>query len=78
MVAIIWNSIKFATQNNHDLLPRQFFYSRVFLNAYNLIFLAIMWYKVRKARKEKLDLELQFFNRLENLILKTETLEIQS
>ena len=76
IIAGLWNLFKFGTQNSYELLPKQFFYSRTFLNIYNIIILAVLWWKVRKAREEKLNLELRFYQRVESLRIKSESPEL--
>ena len=76
ILASFWNLFKFGTLNSYEMLPKQFFYSRTFLNIYNLLILAILWWKVRKAREEKLNLELMLFQRVESLKIKAESPEL--
>jgi hypothetical protein len=67
---------KAGTQNSYDLLPKQFFYSRIFLNMYNVLILGLMWWKVRKAREQKLNLEMSFYQRIEQLKIRAEIPEL--
>ena len=45
----------------HKLTPDKFFMPRTFLSIYNLVFLLALWYKLRQARREKTELEFEFF-----------------
>lgn len=56
-----WNTMKMGTQIGYNLTPERFFLPRTFLSVYNLVFLIILWYKMRQSRKDKLDLEFGFF-----------------
>ena len=56
-----WNLGKMGTQIGYNLTPERFYVPRTFLSIYNLVFLIILWYKMRQARKDKLDLEWSFF-----------------
>ena len=76
MVATLWNTFKSGTQSSYELLPKSFFLSRTFLNIYNVLILGVLWWKVRKARKEKLELEFEFFQRVEGLIIRSEIPEL--
>ena len=60
ILSSLWNAIKLGTQMGYDLTPEKPFEARVFLTLYNLFFLIAIWYKVRKSRKEKLELEVSF------------------
>ena len=42
-----WNTLKMGTQMGHNLTPEKFFIPRTFLQIYNLIFLILIWYKLR-------------------------------
>ena len=42
--------------------------ARTMLSVYNLSFLLIIWYKLRKAREQKLDLEYGFFMRVDEVM----------
>ena len=42
-----WNTIKMGTQVAYNLTPERFFLPRTFLSIYNLVFLLILWYKMR-------------------------------
>jgi hypothetical protein len=46
--------MKMGTQIGHNLTPDKFFIPRTFIAFYNLAFLVAIWYKLRKAREEKL------------------------
>ena len=56
-----YTTMKIGTQIGFNLTPEKFFMARTFLSFYNLAFILCVWYKFRKARNEKLDLELAFF-----------------
>lgn len=56
-----WNTVKMGTQIGYNLTPERFFLPRTFLSIYNLIFLILMWYKMRQSRRDKLELEFGFF-----------------
>lgn len=51
------------------MTPERFFLPRTFLSLYNLVFLIIMWYKIRQSRKDKLELEFGFFSRVEGIMV---------
>jgi hypothetical protein len=61
IVGSIWNAMKLGTQIGYNLTPDRFFTPRTFLTIYNLAFLVVIWYKLRQARREKLDLEFTFY-----------------
>ena len=42
--------------------------ARTMVSVYNLAFLIIIWYKLRKAREQKLDLEHGFFMRVDEVM----------
>ena len=50
------------------MTPEKFFIARTFLSLYNLAFLIAIWYKLRQARKEKVDLEYKFFIRVDSVL----------
>lgn len=52
------------------MLPSRFYYARTFIIVYNLLLLLVMWYLGRTARKEKLNLELEFFHRIQRMLIK--------
>ena len=64
-----WNTIKMGTQVAYNLTPERFFLPRTFLSIYNLVFLIIMWYKMRQSRRDKLELEFSFFSRVEGIMV---------
>eukprot|EP00347_Sterkiella_histriomuscorum_P000443 403375849 len=74
IVGSVWNSIKLGTQISYNLTPDKFFTARTFLSMYNLGFLLLIWYKLRQARKDKLDLEFAFYNRVEGIMLRMSNL----
>jgi len=54
------------------MTPERFFYSRQFLSIYNFIFLLIVWKKLSTARKEKKNLEFEYFNRIDAIMTRGE------
>lgn len=64
-----WNALKLGTQLGHNMTPERFFTPRVFLQIYNIAFLVLIWHKLRQARREKLDLEFTFYQRVEGIML---------
>ena len=56
-----WNTLKMGTQIGYNLTPERFYLPRTFLSVYHLVILIAMWYKMRKSRQDKLDLEFGFF-----------------
>ena len=46
-------------------MPEKFFAPRTILSIYNVLFLLVIWQKLRNARKEKVDLEYKFFVRVD-------------
>ncbi|CDW75514.1 UNKNOWN [Stylonychia lemnae] len=66
----IWNAMKLGTQISYNLTPEKFFFARTFLSFYNLAFLIAVWYKLRQGRKEKLDIEYSFFNKVEGVMIR--------
>ena len=51
------------------MTPDRFYQPRAFLSIYNLLFLLVIWYKCRQARKDKMELEFAFFQRVEGVML---------
>lgn len=70
IVSSVWNTMKLGTQIGYNLTPEKFFYARTFLSMYNLVFLLAIWYKLRQSRKDKLDLEFTFYQRVEGIMLR--------
>ena len=66
----IWNAMKLGTQIGYNLTPDKFFVARTFVSFYNLAFLIAVWYKLRQGRKEKIELEFNFFQRVEGIMIK--------
>ena len=64
----IYTTMKVGTQIGYNFTPEKFFYPRIFLSGYNLIILVAIWYKLRQARQEKLDLEFNFFTRVDSVM----------
>jgi len=54
-----------GTQIGFNLTPEKFFMARTILAMYNLALLFAVWYKLRQARREKLELEMSFFGRVD-------------
>lgn len=52
------------------MTPDRFYIPRTFLSIYNLVFLILIWYKLRQARRDKIDLEFSFYQRVEGLMLR--------
>ena len=69
IVACGWNTMKMGTQIGYNLTPERFFLPRTFLSLYNLVFLILMWYKMRQSRRDKLNLEFAFFQRVEGIMV---------
>lgn len=55
------------------MLPGRFYTARSFMWFHNLIMLLVMWWMGRHSRREKLDLELQFYHRMQRMLLKYDT-----
>lgn len=68
-----YSAMKMGTQIGFQLTPNPFYNPRIFLAAYNIILLFAVWYKLRQGRREKMDLELMFFKRTENIMQTIET-----
>jgi hypothetical protein len=69
IIGSAWTTLKIGTQISFKLTPDQFFVPRTFLAMYNLAFLIGIWYKLRRARDEKLNLEFSFFQRVEGIMV---------
>ena len=65
-----YNVMKLGTQISYNLTPDKFFIARTFISMYNLGFLVLVWFKCRQARKEKQDLEFNFYTRIEGIMLR--------
>lgn len=70
LIGSVWNAFKLGTQIGFNLTPDKFFVARTFISFYNLGFLLLIWYKLREARRQKLDLEFSFFQRVEGIMIK--------
>ena len=68
VVGQTYGMLKLGTQLGNNLTPDKFFYARTLLCMYNLAFLIAVWYKLRQARREKLDLEYNFFVRIDSVM----------
>ena len=53
IIGSTWNALKMATQIGYNLTPERFYIPRTFLSIYNLVFLLLIWFKLRQARREK-------------------------
>ena len=53
IIGSAWNALKMGTQIGYNLTPERFFIPRTYLSIYNLVFLILIWYKLRQARREK-------------------------
>jgi len=69
IIGCIWNAGKMGTQIGYNLTPERFYLPRTFLSIYNLAFLLILWYKMRKSRQDKSELEFSFFQRVEGIMV---------
>jgi hypothetical protein len=47
IMGCIWNAMKLGTQIGYNLTPDRFFTPRTFLSIYNVVFLILIWYKLR-------------------------------
>ena len=63
-----YTAMKMGTQIGYNLTPGRFYLGRQFISMYNLVLLFALWYKLRQARRQKMDLEFMFFKRTENII----------
>lgn len=63
-----YSAMKIGTQIGYNLTPERFFMGRTFISLYNLAILFAVWFKLRQARREKIDLEYMFFKRTENIM----------
>ena len=63
-----YTAMKMGTQIGYNLTPDRFYLGRQFISMYNLVLLFALWYKLRQARRQKMDLEFMFFKRTENII----------
>ena len=68
IIGSMYRSMKIGTQIGFNLTPEKFFIARTMLSIYNLAFLLVIWYKLRKAREDKLDLEYRFFMRVDSVM----------
>lgn len=68
LIGQVYSSIKMGTQITYNLTPEKFFYARTLLSMYNIVLLLLIWHKLRKGRKEKVDLEYNFFLRVDNVM----------
>ena len=68
LIGQVWSGIKLGTQIGHNTTPEKFFVMRTFLSIYNVLFLFAIWYKIRQARREKVELEYDFFVRVDAVL----------
>ena len=68
IVGQIYTSMKIGTQIGFNMTPEKFFMVRTMLSMYNLLLMGAIWYKLRKGRQDKLDLEHQFFVRVDSVM----------
>lgn len=68
LVGQVYSAVKMGTQITYNLTPEKFFYARTLLSMYNVALLALVWQKLRKGRKEKVELEYNFFLRVDNVM----------
>mmetsp|Transcript_40675 Transcript_40675/g.29947 ORF Transcript_40675/g.29947 Transcript_40675/m.29947 type:complete len:169 (+) Transcript_40675:280-786(+) len=68
-VGLGWTILKMATQMGFHLAPEKFYTARTMVALYSLVFIGLVWYKQLGARKEKLELEFLFFQRVEGIML---------
>lgn len=68
IVGQTYSAMKLGTQIGYNLTPERFFLGRTFISFYNLAILCAIWFKLRQARREKMDLEFGFFKRSENIM----------
>ena len=47
----VYSGMKIGTQIGYNMTPDKFFIGRTFLNFYNIVFLLLIWYKLREARR---------------------------
>mmetsp|Transcript_570 Transcript_570/g.1098 ORF Transcript_570/g.1098 Transcript_570/m.1098 type:complete len:158 (-) Transcript_570:25-498(-) len=64
----IYSSMKLGTHVAYNMTPEKFFVARTFLGFYNIAFLLGIWYKLRTGRDEKLELEYNFFVRVDQVM----------
>lgn len=65
IIGQIYTGMKVGTQIGFNMTPDKFFMGRTLLSFYNLAFLLAIWYKLRQARRQKVDLEYDFFVRVD-------------
>ena len=65
IIGSLYSSMKIGTQIGFNLTPEKFFMGRTLLSVYNLAFLLAIWYKLRKAREGKVELEYNYFMRVD-------------
>jgi len=74
----VYSGMKIGTQIGYNMTPDKFFIGRTFLNFYNILFLLLIWYKLREARRQKLDLEYNFFSRVDSVMARMSHLTEQT
>ena len=63
-----YTAMKMGTQIGYNLTPDRFYLGRQFISMYNLVLLFALWYKLRQARRQKMDLKFMFYKRTEKII----------
>lgn len=65
----LWTTMKMSTQIGYSLTPDRFFTPRIYIAIYNLLFLLLIWKKLRNGKEDKRHLEFEFFQRVEGIML---------
>ena len=68
IVGQIYVTSKISTQIGFNMTPEKFFIGRTFVSVYSLAILLAIWYKLRKARDQKLELEMEYFSRVDSVM----------
>ena len=74
LVGSMWTAMKMGTQVGYKLTPDKFFHPRIFIAVYNILFLLAIWVKLRRAKEDKRQLEFDFFQRVEGIMLNSSLL----
>ena len=69
-----WSSIKIGTQISYNLTPDKFFLARTFLSIYNLVIVLGIWYKFNQSRKDKVNLEMEFVERVNEVAMRVNSI----
>ena len=75
IVGHCYSALKVGTQIGFNMTPDKFFMGRTLLSFYNLAFLLAIWYKLRQARRQKVNLEHDFFVRVDAVMARMSGLE---